>query len=250
MQPDEHKNNHIAKDGGEVPVSLLDLHILPMLGDLHMGESGGERVASLQYSLHDRPATANMAVTLLSYLYTVADNWGITVETGNPCRFVRKYPEKGRERFLTEEEFHDLGNALAELEAEGKLPRNVAAAFRLLMLTGCRRNEVLTLRWEDVDLEAGYPYCFPEPVLAPYPGTGESSGRAHSRPAAQFRVPGAGAGGEPADDREPSRPPEGPVRPSGAGLGEGGRGAGGGESSGGPGGRLIRAPSVIAALDS
>lgn len=135
--------------------SLLDLHILPMLGGLRMGEIGRERVAALQYSLHHRPTTANLAVTLLSYLYTVADNWGITVETGNPCRFVRKYPEKGRERFLTEEEFHDLGNALAELEADGKLPRNAAAAFRLLMLTGCRRNEILTLRWEDVDLEAG-----------------------------------------------------------------------------------------------
>ena len=28
-----------------------------------------------------------------------------------------------------------------------------AAAIRLLMLTGCRRNEIVTLGWEDVDLE-------------------------------------------------------------------------------------------------
>ena len=27
-------------------------------------------------------------------------------------------------------------------------------AIRLLMLTGCRRNEILSLRWEDVDLDA------------------------------------------------------------------------------------------------
>lgn len=29
------------------------------------------------------------------------------------------------------------------------------AAIRLLMLTGCRRNETLTLRWAHVDLDAG-----------------------------------------------------------------------------------------------
>ncbi len=31
---------------------------------------------------------------------------------------------------------------------------HAVAAIRLLMLTGCRRNEILTLRWEDVDLDA------------------------------------------------------------------------------------------------
>ena len=30
-----------------------------------------------------------------------------------------------------------------------------AAALRLLMLTGCRLNEILTLRWDDVDRKAG-----------------------------------------------------------------------------------------------
>ena len=42
---------------------------------------------------------------------------------------------------------------LDELEAKGKISANAAAGLRLLMLTGCRRNEILTLRWEDVDLE-------------------------------------------------------------------------------------------------
>ncbi len=48
-----------------------------------------------------------------------------------------------------------MGRVLGALETERKVSASAAAAFRLLMLTGCRRNEVLTLRWEDVDLDAG-----------------------------------------------------------------------------------------------
>ena len=80
---------------------------------------------------------------------------GIAPEGGNPCKFVRKYKEPGCERFLSEEEFRRLGRVLGEVEAEGKVCASAVAAFRLLMLTGCRRNEILTLRWADVDLEAG-----------------------------------------------------------------------------------------------
>ena len=65
-----------------------------------------------------------------------------------------KYRERKRERFLTEEEFRRLGRVLDELEAGGRMPLHAAAALRLLMLTGCRCNEILTLRWEDVHLEA------------------------------------------------------------------------------------------------
>ena len=37
----------------------------------------------------------------------------------------------------------------------GTVPPVAAAAIRLLMLTGCRKGEVLALRWADVDLDAG-----------------------------------------------------------------------------------------------
>ena len=38
---------------------------------------------------------------------------------------------------------------------EGGVSAYAVAAIRLLMLTGCRRNEILTLQWKDVDLDAG-----------------------------------------------------------------------------------------------
>ncbi|MXZ28765.1 MAG: tyrosine-type recombinase/integrase [Gammaproteobacteria bacterium] len=134
---------------------ILDRHLLPALGNVRLGRIGRERVAALHYSLHETPTMANKVVDMLSRLFNMAALWGIAPDGGNPCRFVRKYAEPPRERFLSDEEFRRLGQVLGEVEAEGKVHPSAVAAFRLLMLTGCRKSEILTLRWEDVDLEAG-----------------------------------------------------------------------------------------------
>lgn len=134
---------------------MLDRYLLPALGDASLGQIGRDRVAALQYSLHATPFMANRVVGMLSRLFNKAELWGVAPEGGNPCRFIRKYKEPPRERFLSEEEFRRLGRVLCEVEAEGRVLPSMVAAFRLLMLTGCRRGEILTLRWEDVDLRAG-----------------------------------------------------------------------------------------------
>ena len=44
---------------------------------------------------------------------------------------------------------------MREAQADGSVPPPVVAAIRLLMLTGCRHSEILSLRWDDVDRTAG-----------------------------------------------------------------------------------------------
>ena len=64
-------------------------------------------------------------------------------------------PKRRRERFLTDAEFTRLGKVLDEVSGKGsRVSAGAVATIRLLMLTGCRRNEILTLRWEHVDLNA------------------------------------------------------------------------------------------------
>ena len=87
-------------------------------------------------------------------MFNLAEAWGLRKDGGNPCRFVQKYKEKKRERFLTDEEFHRLGQVLNEIEADGSETLAAVTAIRLLMLTGCRLSEIQTLRWDDVNLEA------------------------------------------------------------------------------------------------
>jgi integrase len=70
-----------------------------------------------------------------------------------PCRHVEKYREGRRERFLSQAELGRLGDALRQAEQEKSCSPWVIAAIRLLALTGARRNEILTLRWEHVSEE-------------------------------------------------------------------------------------------------
>ena len=68
---------------------------------------------------------------------------------------MRRYKlQPQHERFLTSEELHRIGQALDAAPAERLASQHGATAIRLLVLTGCRRNEILGLSWEDVDFEA------------------------------------------------------------------------------------------------
>ena len=97
-------------------------------------------------SLHATPVAADRSVPILSVIMAQAEAYGYRPEDSNPCRGIRRYRRKGRERFLSQEEVRRLGRVLTRFE--GDRPLHVAA-IRLLLLTGCRRREIVTLRWTE-----------------------------------------------------------------------------------------------------
>ena len=98
---------------------------------------------------------ANHVVAMLSKMFSLAQTWELVPHGRNPCRAVSQYREQSRERFLTPEEYRSARTALREAEAAGSMWPPAIAAIRLLMLTGCRKSEILTLKWDDVDRTAG-----------------------------------------------------------------------------------------------
>ncbi len=134
---------------------VLHNHILPALGRLPVEAVERRQVVELHRNLSDRPVAANRAVKILAHMYRLGEGWGLVPAGCNPSRAIEKYPERGRERFLTDAEFARLGRVLDEAVDGGPVPPMAAAAIRLLMLTGCRKGEILSLRWADVDLDAG-----------------------------------------------------------------------------------------------
>ena len=133
----------------------LDRHVLPALGKKRLEEVEPEDVVALHHRMRDMPSMANRAVWVLSRLFVLAESWELVPSGRNPCRHIRYFREKSRERFLRPEEFRRVGDALRKFESTGSMQSSAIAALRLLMLTGCRMSEILCLRWDDVDRTAG-----------------------------------------------------------------------------------------------
>jgi len=98
------------------------------------------------------PGVAAQCVTLLGTLFAFAVKRGLRAD--NPAHGIEKPPVRKMQRFLSEQEIRRLAAALdAEATASGN-PFPVAA-IKLLLLTGCRRGEIMELRWKHVDFERG-----------------------------------------------------------------------------------------------
>jgi integrase len=94
---------------------------------------------------------AARAVGMLGSILEFAKRHGWIVE--NPVRGVRRFPDNKRRRFLSPDELVALGKAMRYTESDGE-NQIALAAIKTLLLTGCRRNEVLALPWAWIDARA------------------------------------------------------------------------------------------------
>jgi len=122
---------------------LLETIILPRFGSIRVSEITRGDVTSLHYALVDTPVQANRVLALLSKMFNLAELWELRPDGTNPCRHLKKYPEKKRERYLSTQELARLGDALDAAEKNGTESPVALLAIRLILLTGARHNEVL-----------------------------------------------------------------------------------------------------------
>ena len=134
---------------------MLDRFILPALGRSKLAEVSRADVVKLHQRLKPTPYQANRVLALISKMMNLAERWDFRPDGTNPCRHVQRYKERKRERFLSEAELVRLGTVLGEAERTNTETPAVVAAVRLLVFTGCRLSEILTLRWEQVDFDRG-----------------------------------------------------------------------------------------------
>ena len=126
--------------------SHLRNRLLPHFAGRPIADIDRQEVRNWFASLRAKPVAADRSMPVLSVIMREAETMGLRPEGSNPCRGIRRYRRKGRERFLSDEEIRRLSARLTAHEA--RWPQQVAV-IRLLLLTGCRKSEILTLQWKD-----------------------------------------------------------------------------------------------------
>ena len=127
---------------------MLTRFIIPRLGNKLVKDVTLRDVEGLHLSLERTPYQANRVLALLSKMLSMAVSWNWCAS--NPSRGIKRFAENPRERWLVDEELIRLSDAL------NIQPNQLAAnAVRLLLLTGARRNEVLSATWDQFDMTGG-----------------------------------------------------------------------------------------------
>lgn len=130
----------------------VEQHIVPALGAIPLNQLCAADVSKLHNRLKGTPYLANRVVATVSAFCSWSEREGLRLPQSNPCFAVERYSEYGHKRYLSASEYGRLGEALRAAEEDATVSPAPIAAIRLLLLTGCRPSEILTLQWRDVDL--------------------------------------------------------------------------------------------------
>ncbi|HEY8594662.1 MAG TPA: site-specific integrase [Devosiaceae bacterium] len=155
---------------------VLNRLVVPKIGKMKAKDVTRADLARLHLGNKSTPFQANRILAIVGSMYGFGGKHGLVPEDMNPARGIERFKEEGRERYLSVEELERLGAAIRVAETTGipwkidprkktkhlrkdhratVIGEHAAAALRLLIFTGARLGEILTLKWEHVDFDRG-----------------------------------------------------------------------------------------------
>lgn len=153
----DHARRHKKPASLRNDVRMIEMKLRPAFGAKRVRSVTRQEIRAFHAGLEGTPYEANRLLALLSKIFSfAADELEWIARGDHPVKGIRRFEERKRKRYLSQAEFARLGDALARAEA-GDLGRAVSpyavAMLRLLILTGARLGEILTLRWSEVNFE-------------------------------------------------------------------------------------------------
>lgn len=131
--------------------ALTQTHLLPAFGKMKVADVAYRHVAKLHHDLHETPYLANRCAALLSKFFDWCEKNGYREKGNNPVHGLEKYHEQKRLKFMEKAELEAIGAGIATLEAQDAIDPIISAALKVMLLTGARCSEILTLKWEYIN---------------------------------------------------------------------------------------------------
>ena len=156
---DDHARRHKKPASLRNDIRMIEKALRPAFGPKRVRTVTRQEIRTYHASLEAKPYEANRRLALLSKLFSFAADELEWVPRGeHPVKGIKRFKEKKRRRYLSQVELARLGETLARAEL-GELGRAFSpyaiALIRLLVLTGARHDEILSLRWSHVNFERG-----------------------------------------------------------------------------------------------
>lgn len=132
--------------------TLLNNHLLPEFGQLKMNEITHVQILNFvqkKLAANYKPSYCNRLLVLLGFCFNLAIKWEVPGVMANPVKKVPLLKFNNKiENYLKPEESERLFLSVAS--SPNKLLRHFVT---IAILTGARKNELLTAKWIDFDLE-------------------------------------------------------------------------------------------------
>ena len=142
------------KKSWKTDVYMINHRIRPVLGKLRLASISVRDITNFHSKEKERntAVTANHYLILVKRMFNLAIKWGLMEK--NPAVGLDKFKTPPhRERYLSKEELPRFLKALNSMDDQLSM-----AAIKLLLFTGCRKGEILSLRWDQVKMDEGRLY--------------------------------------------------------------------------------------------
>ncbi|MBL8662266.1 MAG: tyrosine-type recombinase/integrase [Candidatus Odyssella sp.] len=145
---------------------LIEKKIKPHLGSLRLDSVVRTDIIDLHTRYAATPYESNRVLALLSKMFNLAEVWGLRPDGSNPCRHVKKYPERKRNGAFSADELRRLGDAMRASATNGPDDDTALSALLFLLLTGCRLSEARLLQWSWIRWDDGF-IAYPDSKTGP-----------------------------------------------------------------------------------
>lgn len=147
----EHVAAHNKPSTASEARRIVEKRIKPGLGAIKITDLSRADIKAWHQKMSATPYEANRALACCSKMLSLAvTDWEL--RSDNPCIGIKRFPERARERFFSDDELAKIGAELVTSEINRSEVPGFILLVRLLATTGMRLGEVLGLGWADVDL--------------------------------------------------------------------------------------------------